>query len=138
MLTPLRELRLRLPGRTADLNLILLPSAVLSEIARCAQSMCPPCIDIQSIPRITSNPCDSNTTRCAMKLCAPILTVKSRHLALAIISPPGELTLIDPFRDSVGNLYLSTNALDINECDAPVSKSISSGCVLIGNLPTTR
>src|SRR3954468_9642336 len=127
MLTPLREFNLHIPGRAADLNLILLPSGVLSEIARCAQSMCPPCIDIQSIPRITSNPCDSNTTRCAMKLCAPILTVKSRHPALAIISPPGELTLIDSFIDSVGSLYLSTNALDMNECDAPVSKSVSVG-----------
>src|SRR3954470_23818557 len=127
MLTPLREFSLHLPGRTADLNLILLPSGVLSETARCAQSMCPPCIVIQSMPSITSKPCDSNTTRCAMKLCAPILTVKSRHPALAIISPPGDLNLIDPFRDSVGNLYLSTNALDINECDAPVSKSISAG-----------
>src|SRR5215216_6104366 len=135
MLTTLREFILLLPGRTADLNLILLPSGVLSETARCAQSMCPPCIDIQSIPRITSKPCDSNTTRCALKLCAPILTVKSRHPALAIISPPGELNLIDSFIDSVGNLYLSTNALDMNECNAPISKSISAGLVLIGNLP---
>src|SRR4051812_47266008 len=127
MLTPLREFSLHLPGRTTDLNLILLPSGVLSDTARCAQSMCPPCIDIQSMPNITSRPCDSNTTRCAMKLCAPILTVKSRHPALAITSPLGELTLIDPFRDSMGNLYLSTNALDMNECDAPVSKSISAG-----------
>src|SRR3954471_10891570 len=127
MLTPLREFNLHLLGRAADLNLILLPSMVLSETARCAQSMCPPCINIQSMPNITSKPCDSNTTRCAMKLCAPILTVKSRHPALAIISPPGELTLIDPFRDSMGKLYLSTNALDINECDAPVSKSIIAG-----------
>src|SRR4051812_80115 len=95
--------------------------------ARIAQSMCPSCIDIQSMPSITSKPCDSNITICAIKLCAPILTVKSRHPALAIISPPGELTLIDPFRDSMGSLYLSTNALDMNECDAPVSKSISAG-----------
>src|SRR3954466_5053987 len=115
MLTPLREFNLHLLGLTADLNLILLPSGVLSETARCAQSMCPPCIDIQSMPSITSKPCDSNTTRCVIKLCAPILTVKSRHPALGIISPPGELTLIDPFRDSVGSLYLSTNALDMNE-----------------------
>src|SRR3954463_2884920 len=127
MLTPLREFSLHLRGRTADLNLILLPSGVLSETACCAQSTGPPCIDIQSMPSITSKPCDSKTTRCAMKLSAPILTVKSRHPALAIISPPGELTLIDSFIDSVDNLYLSTNALDMNECDAPVSKSISAG-----------
>src|SRR3954465_15031513 len=105
MLTPLREFSLHLPGRAADLNLILLPSGVLSETARCAQSMCPPCIDIQSIPRITSKPCDSKTTICAINLCAPVMAVKSRHPALAIISPPDELTLIDCFIDSVGNLY---------------------------------
>src|SRR5215216_4224287 len=103
MLTPLREFNLHLLGRAANLNLILLPSGVLSETACCAQSMCPPCIDIQSIPRMTSNPCDSNTTRCAMKLCVPILTVKSWHPTLAIIYPPGELTLIDSFIDSVGS-----------------------------------
>src|SRR3954462_8490276 len=102
MLTPLREFNLHLPGRAADLNLILLPSGVLSETARCAQSMCPPCIDIQSIPRIPSNPCESNTTRCAMKLCVPIRTFKACQPPLAIRSSTGDLTLIDLFIDSVG------------------------------------
>ena len=41
-------------------------------------------------------------------------------------SAPGELTSIGVLRTLVGRLYLSTNPLDMYECDAPVSKRTSA------------
>ena len=44
------------------------------------------------------------------------------HHRLAIHSAPGELTNMGDLRAKVGNLNLSTNPLDMYECDALVSK----------------
>jgi hypothetical protein len=45
-------------------------------------------------------------------------------------SPPGELIFIGVGMLSVGMLFLSTNTLDMNECDALVSNRTSDICGL--------
>ena len=101
------------------------------------QSMTPLLAVIQSIPRITSNPCDGSTIKRVGNLYTPISKVRSQHLALTNISPPGELTLIDLPIVSVGSLFLFTNVLDMNECDAPVSNQTNAVNEFSGNIPIT-
>ena len=100
---------------------------VVSKIDLLAQSMFPPYFDNQSIPSITSNPWDSKIIRSRGKTWLPMVKVIRSHHRLAIYSAPGELTNKGVLRATVGNLNLSTNPLEIYECDAPVSKKNESG-----------
>ena len=61
---------------------------------------------------------------------------RSHHL-LAIYPAPGELTNMGDLRAKVDNLNLSTNPLDMYECDAPVSKRTRAVNDLTKNLPIT-
>ena len=102
--------------------LVLFPSGVVSRIDLLAQSIFPPYIDSQSMPSITSNPCDSRIIRSEGKTWLPMVKGNRSHHRLAIYSAPGELTNMGDLRAKVGSLNLSTNPLDMYECDAPVSK----------------
>src|SRR3954471_121055 len=137
MLTPLREFSLLPFDSKLDLNLIRFFSRVVSATVRLAQSNTPSYLAIQSIPKITSSPWESRIIKLTGNLCFPNSITRSRHPRLTIISPPGELTLIGHPMFSVGNPFLSANALDMNECDAPVSKRTSAGIELSLNLPAT-
>ena len=53
------------------------------------------------------------------------------------ISPPGELMRIGSFRVLVANPCFPTNALDMKECDAPVSNKTITGIELTQNVPIT-
>src|SRR3954468_20434424 len=121
MLTPLREFSLLPLDSKFDLNLILLLSGVVSETVWLAQSITPSYLAIQSIPNITSSPWESRIIRLTGNLCFPNSMTRSRHPRLTIISPPEELTFIGHPMFSDANPFLSTNAFDKNECDAPVS-----------------
>src|SRR3954469_14023651 len=137
MLTPLREFILLPLDSKLDLNLIRFLSGVVSVTVRLAQSSTPSYLVIQSMPKITSSPWESRIIRLTGNLCFPNSITRSRHPRLTIISPPGELTFIGHPMFSVGNTFLSTNAFDMNECDAPVSKRTSAGIELSLNLPAT-
>ena len=78
-------------------------SEVVSRIDLLAQSMFPPYFDDQSIPSITSNPCDSNITRSEGKTWLPMVKGIRSHHRLAIYSAPGELTSKGVLRAKVGN-----------------------------------
>ena len=78
--------------------------------------MLPPYFDIQSIPNITSNPCDSKIIRSDGKTCVPMVKGTWSHHRLAMYSVPGELTNGGVLRVWVGSLNLSKNPLDIYEC----------------------
>src|SRR4051812_34837892 len=95
MLTPLREFSLLPFGSKLDLNLIRLFSGVVSATVRLAQSSTPSYLVIQSIPKITPSPWESRIIRLTRNLCFPNSITRSRHPRLTIISPPGELNLLD-------------------------------------------
>src|SRR3954468_25060080 len=137
MLTPLREFSLLPLDSKLDLNLIRFLSGVVSATVRLAQSSTPSYLDIQSIPKITSSPWESRIIRLTGNLCFPNSITRSRHPRLTIMSPPGELTFIGHLMFSVENPFLSTNAFDMKECDAPVSKRTSAVVELSLNLPAT-
>src|SRR3954468_17347628 len=137
MLTPLRELSILLFAPKLVLNLILLFSGVVSETVWLAQSITPLYLVIQSIPRMTSKPWEFNIIKLTGNLYFPNSMTRSWHPEFTIISPPGELTFIGHPIVSTGSSFLSTNALDMNECDAPVSKSTHAGMELSLNLPAT-
>ena len=99
--------------------------------------MLPPYFDIQSIPNITSNPCDSKIIRSDGKTWLPMVRGIWSHHRLAIYSAPSELTNKGVLRVWVGSLNLSTNPLDMYECDAPVSKRTRAVNDLTKNLPIT-
>ena len=99
--------------------------------------MLPPYFDIQSMPNITSNPCDSKIIRSDGKTWLPIVKGIWSHHRLAIHSAPGELTNRGVLRVWVGSLNLSTNPLYMYECDAPVSNRTSTVNDLTKNLPIT-
>jgi hypothetical protein len=80
-----------------------------------AQFMTPSKVVIQSMPRMTSSPCESRTTRLAENLCFPNSRTRSQQPAFTNNSSPGELTLIGQLIVSVGILFLTTNALENNE-----------------------
>jgi hypothetical protein len=80
-----------------------------------AQSMTPSKVVIQSMPRMTSSPYESRTMRLVRNLCFPISRTRSLQLAFTINSHPPELTLIGQSIVSVGILFLTTNALEMNE-----------------------
>ena len=96
-----------------------------------------PYFDIQSMPNITSNPCDSKIIRSDGKTWLPMVKGIRSHHRLAIYSAPGELTNRGVLRAWVGSLNLSTNPLDMYECDAPVSKRTRAVKDLTKNLPIT-
>src|SRR4051812_41240319 len=127
MLTPLREFSLLPFDSKLDLNLIRFFSGVVSATLRLAQSSTPSYLVIQSIPKITSSPWESRIIRLTGNLCFPNSITRSRHPRLTTMSPLGELTFIGHPMFSVANPFLSTNAFDMNECDAPVSKRTSAG-----------
>src|SRR3954468_24429972 len=137
MLTPLREFSLLTLDSKLDLNLIRFLYGIASATVRLAQSSTPSYLAIQSIPKITSSPWESRIIRLTGNLCFPNSITGSRHPRLTIIPPPGELTFIGHPMFSVGNPFLSKNAFDMNECDAPVSKRTSAGIELSLNLPAT-
>src|SRR4051812_30568101 len=120
MLTPLKEFSLLPFDSKLDLNRIHFLSGVVSATVRLAQSSTPSYLVIQSIPKITSNPWESRIIRLTGNLCFPNSTTRSRHPRLTIISPRGDLSFIGQPIFSVGNPFVSTNALDMNECDALV------------------
>src|SRR4051812_16051211 len=137
MLTPLREFSLLPFDSKLDLNLILLLSWIVSVTVRLTQSSTPSYLVIQFIPKITSNSWESRIIKLTGNLCFPNSITRSRYPRLTIISPPGELTFTGHPIFLVGNPFLSTNALDMNECDAQVSKRTSAGIELSLNLPAT-
>ena len=67
----------------------------------------------------------------------PILIFNCLHPEVATISPPGELTLRGFPMFSTARPCLFTNALEMNECDAPVSNNTIAGNVLSKNVPIT-
>jgi hypothetical protein len=89
------------------------------------------------MPRITSKPCNSNTIKLVGKLYAPISRLRLQHPKAATNYPPGELIFIGVGMLSVGMLFLSTNTLDMNECDAPVSNRTIAGNLLSKSVPIT-
>jgi hypothetical protein len=62
---------------------------------------------------------------------------KPKQPSQDLISPPGELMRIGFVRVLVTNPCLPTNALDMKECDAPVSNKTTAGMELTRNVPVT-
>ena len=107
-----------MPGYILDPS----PFWVVSKIDLLAHSIFPSYFDNQSMPNITSNPFDSKIIRSDGKTWLPMVKGIWSHHRLAIYSAPGKVINMGDLRAWVDSLYLSTNPLDMYECDAPVSK----------------
>jgi hypothetical protein len=89
-----------------------------------AQTIFPQYLVNQSIPRITSIPWEFSTTRLVgnttpLRLIGMLITPKWHGMW-----PPGDLVIRDLFKATVGISWVYTKCEEMNEWEAPESKSI--------------